>query len=53
MPMVSSEHNGVREGSVLMFYRGSGLGRTATHARNMPSGRVVGYSGHAYLCPAA
>ena len=47
MPMVSLERNGVREGLVLTFYRGWGWGRTATRARNVLGGLVVGYSGRA------
>ena len=43
MPMVSSERNGVREGSVLTFYRGWGWGRTAMLARDVPTGFVVSY----------
>ncbi len=52
MPMVSSERNGVREGSVLMFYRGWGWGRTATRALIVPGGLGWYCFGRVLLYPA-
>ena len=47
MPMVFPERNYVRVVLVLQFREGWGWGRTATLARNVPGGLVVGYSGRA------
>ena len=45
MPMVSPERSYVRVVLVSRFREVWGWGRTATRARNVPGGLVVGYSG--------